>query len=396
MRKTCLTGSGYHRKLPPRAGIRLSFRLSPLIRSEALPMIAFDCPHCGTRLAAKNRRKLVVCKFCKGDIEPDEIEPISSLRAQRDFFRAWRVRLWGTLAVVTGISLVLVLVAIVAPRLHQIAVWWGVAEWIVAGVLMYCVCQIEQNRNPVPGAYALAGPVGAYLYYMVRWPQPALIAVLGVATMIGAVAFDRSNPPPGRPAPPPQLPPGPPPKATPLPERPSPEPPQPVAQQPAGPNQPFDIDPVAKSAGRRLYVVALTPFDYQPGPWRYAAGATGSAAEHPIKVQDRAFPYGISACPPDSLKESWRVSFVAGGEFRRLRGGCGLNDYVAAPWGKIAFSVWGDGKKLWESTPLSGGTRSAVFDVDVSKVKVLTLETRVVEGSHLHCHAVWLDPWLER
>jgi NPCBM/NEW2 domain len=185
-------------------------------------------------------------------------------------------------------------------------------------------------------------------------------------------------------------------RPTPLPERPSPEPPRPVAQAPAGPRRPFDTDPVAKSAGRRLYVVALTPFDYQPGPWRYATGATGSDAEHPIKVQNRAFPYGISACPPDSLKESCRVSFVPSGEFRRLRGGCALNDYASPPWGKISFSVWGDGKKRWESAPLGSEARSAVFDVDVSGVKVLTLETRVVEGSHLHGHAVWLDPWLER
>lgn len=360
-------------------------------------MIEFECPHCETILTAKNRRKRVVCKFCKGDIEPDEIEPRTSRRAQRAFFRAWQVRAWSVLAVVTVVSLVLVLVAIVAPRLHQIAVWWGVAEAAIAGILMYYVCQIEQYRNPLPAGFAvMAGPVGAYFYYVARWPQPALMIVLGLATMIGAVAFDRRGlPPPDRPAPPAQLPPTPP-KATPLPERPSPEPPRPVAQQPAGPNQPFDIDPLAKSAGRRIYVVALTPFDYQPGPWRYAVGATGSAAEHPIKVQERLFPYGISACPPDSLKESCRVSFVPGGEFRRLRGGCGLNDYFAEPWGRIAFSVWGDGKKLWESAPLGSGTRSAVFDVDVSKVKVLTLETKVVEGSHLHGHAVWLDPWLER
>lgn len=359
-------------------------------------MIEFECPHCGSRLAVKNRRKRVVCKDCDVDIEPDEIVPINSRRALRAHFRAAQVRAWSILGVVTGISLVLVLIAIVAPRLHQIAVWWGVTEWVIAGILMYFVCQLEQHRNPVPASAALLGPVGAYVYYVVRWPQPALIAVLGIATMIGAVAFDRRDRlPPGQPAPPAQVP-APPPRPTPLPERPSPEPPRPVAQLPAGPKQPFDFDPVAKSAGRRLYVVALTPFDYRPGPWRYATGATGSDAEHPIKVQERAFPYGISACPPDSLKESWRVSFVPGGEFRRLRGGCGLNDYAFAPRGNVSFSVWGDGKRLWESAPLGSGTRSAVFDVDVSAVKVLTLETRVVEGSHLHCHAVWLDPWLER
>ncbi len=359
-------------------------------------MIEFECPHCETPLSAKNRRKRVVCKFCKGDIEPDEIEPTRSYRSQRAQYRAAQVRAWSILGVVTGISLVLVLLAIVAPRLHQIAVWWGVAEWVIAGILMYFVCQFEQYRNPMPAGYAaLAGPVGAYLYYVVRWPQPALIAVLGIATMIGAVAFDRRNFPPDPIEPPAQVPPAQQ-KPLPLPERPSPEPPRPVAQQLAGPNQPFDIDPVAKSAGRRLYVVALTPFDYQPGPWRYATGATGSDAEHPIKVQERVFPYGISACPPDSLKEAWRVSFAPGGEFRRLRGGCALNDYTSPPWGKICFSIWGDGKKLWESAPLGAGNRSAVFDVDVGKVKVLTLETKVVEGSHLHCHAVWLDPWLER
>jgi hypothetical protein len=140
----------------------------------------------------------------------------------------------------------------------------------------------------------------------------------------------------------------------------------------------------------------LQPFAYEGGPWPYAVGLTGSKAEAPIKVQSQEYKYGISAFPPNSTVASCRVSFAPGAEFRRLKGRGALNDYASNPWGKIAFTVWGDGKKLWESEPLDKSGSATGFDIDVTGVKVLTLETRVKAGSHLHAHAVWLDPWLER
>jgi hypothetical protein len=165
---------------------------------------------------------------------------------------------------------------------------------------------------------------------------------------------------------------------------------------PTNPNRPFDVDPAAKAAGKTVYLAALTPFAYVAGPWKYQVGVTGSDGKTPIKVQNKEYKFGLSAHPPANGRESCRVSFVPGGEFKKFRGWGAMNHHDHDPWGKIVFTVWGDGKKLWESQPLNKANTAAYFDIDITGVKVLTLETRMKDGSHHGAHAVWLDPWLER
>jgi alpha-glucosidase len=91
-----------------------------------------------------------------------------------------------------------------------------------------------------------------------------------------------------------------------------------------------------------------------------------------------------------------RVSFAPGKEFRRLTGEVGIGDYTFVPQGAVVFAAPGDGRKLWESEPLARNNTSIAFEIDVTGVEVLTLETGLHDGDQTFCHAIWLDPMLER
>lgn len=211
--------------------------------------------------------------------------------------------------------------------------------------------------------------------------QPPVNAAPNPGPMVGPQPGPMAVPPPPPPAfrPPPL---DPPPPAPPLPDFVSPTP-------------PFAVDPQAKAAGPTLYLAVLTPFAYQAGPWKLGVGGRGDNGG-PIVVQKRAYRYGISMHPPEAANGACQVSFAPGGEFKRFKGWVGIADYVADPWGPVGFAVYGDSRKLWESADVSKAGAAAGFDIAVTGVQVLTLETRVRGGSYQMANAVWLDPWLER
>jgi hypothetical protein len=161
-------------------------------------------------------------------------------------------------------------------------------------------------------------------------------------------------------------------------------------------NRPFDVDPNAKAAGPTVYLAALTPFNYEAGPWHLGIGAKGFDGTSPLVVQNKTYEYGISMHPPQKADGACRVSFVPGKEFKRFKGWVGIGDYTIEPQGSVVFTVYGDGKKLWESSGLNKSGSTTGFDIDVTGVGVLTLETRMKDGDYSFCGAIWLDPWLER
>ena len=176
----------------------------------------------------------------------------------------------------------------------------------------------------------------------------------------------------------------------------APKAPEPKATDPTATARPFTIDPQAKAAGKTVYLTQLTPFGYQTGPWKLGIGAKGDDGISPIVVQKGEYKYGVSMHPPQTGNGACRVSFVPGGEFMRFRGWAGIGDYELDPWGSVIFAVYGDGRKLWESVGIKKAGTAVEFNVDVTSVGVLTLETWMKDGNHHAANAVWLDPWLER
>ena len=175
--------------------------------------------------------------------------------------------------------------------------------------------------------------------------------------------------------------------------KPPPIKPEPIKPDPATAAQPFAVDPVAKAAGKTVYLSVLTPFAYKAGPWKLGIGVKGEDGKTPITFNKKDYKYALSMHPPRK-ESSCLVSFVPGGEFTKFRGWAGIAD-GGSPFGPTVFAVYGDGVKLWESKPIDKVAFEG-FDVNVKGVKVLTLETRVTGFSNHGCHAVWFDPWFER
>jgi hypothetical protein len=158
-------------------------------------------------------------------------------------------------------------------------------------------------------------------------------------------------------------------------------------------NMPFDSDPEAQTDKDKIFLTALAPFSYQTGPWRLGIGGKGQNGKEPIEYDKKKYANGISLHPPQT--GACRVSFAPGGRYKRFKGWAGIGD-GDNPWGTVVFAVWGDSKKLWESGEFTKATTSVAFDIDITGVKVLVLETRMKSGHHHAAHAIWLDPWLER
>jgi hypothetical protein len=167
-----------------------------------------------------------------------------------------------------------------------------------------------------------------------------------------------------------------------------------IPAQPANPAPAKTEPPVAK-AENAVYLASLTPFGYEKGPWKLGIGTTGDSADTPIKVKERPSRYGLGMHPPDH-GSACRVSFAPNGYATRFKGWVALNDYSSDTFSPVRFVVYGDGRPLWESPDVTRKVDPVGFNIDVTGVKVLTLETKVTRGFHIGAHAVWFDPWLEK
>lgn len=80
------------------------------------------------------------------------------------------------------------------------------------------------------------------------------------------------------------------------------------------------------------------------------------------------------------------------GQWKRLRGRCGLQ--TGHP-GKVTFQIWGDGKQLWKSGPVSPGP-GAAYDLDVTAVENLSLRVGDAGNGTAADWGIWVTPTLSR
>jgi hypothetical protein len=82
------------------------------------------------------------------------------------------------------------------------------------------------------------------------------------------------------------------------------------------------------------------------------------------------------------------------GRFKRFR--CQVGHDEEAANGVIAFEVWVDGEKVFESGPMGIKAEAMAVDIDISGAKVL--ELRALDGGDgITCdHADWADARLEK
>jgi serine/threonine-protein kinase len=116
-------------------------------------------------------------------------------------------------------------------------------------------------------------------------------------------------------------------------------------------------------------------------------------SDGPITVNGKHSKHGLSTHP--GANTSAKVWYHLGKQFQTFRTSVALNDDMASSPAPLTFKVFGDGKLLWESKPIT--KRGEVYDCDVSVKGVDRLALEVFcDGVHSNAHAVWVEPQLER
>jgi S1-C subfamily serine protease len=147
-------------------------------------------------------------------------------------------------------------------------------------------------------------------------------------------------------------------------------------------------------AGARAYLVDLPESGVKQGPWPLGKGITGDPNKTPISFGGKAFPKGLGLHPGSPPAPS-SVQYSLGGLATVFQARVAFDDTNRGlKTGDTVFQVFGDGKLLWQSKPI---TTRGEFDecvVDVKGVQSLELRVAVVTGTGYGAHAVWLDPVL--
>lgn len=139
--------------------------------------------------------------------------------------------------------------------------------------------------------------------------------------------------------------------------------------------------------GPRSYLSDLSMMDVKSGDWPVTQGETGNGKK--ITVYRKHYPNGIGMHPP-AHGEYASATFQLDKKAAVFASDVSLNDGHAPVTGKAVFEVYGDGKKLWESKPISTITPEYGV-VNVSGVDKLELRVRVQGNSH-GLNAVWMNP----
>lgn len=159
--------------------------------------------------------------------------------------------------------------------------------------------------------------------------------------------------------------------------------------------------------GDRVYLADLAPIAREHWPFerggpdpkdakkKKAAKDSGPPpdGDMPVRYQGKLYPKGIFMHPPPPPhdNEPASLSFDLGRKFKNFAARISLNDGPERSDIPLTFSVYGDGKRLWQSRPLTTQEQTQDCAVDVSQVQILKIEVRG-DGPPLGAHAVWLDP----
>jgi hypothetical protein len=153
-------------------------------------------------------------------------------------------------------------------------------------------------------------------------------------------------------------------------------------------------DPAVKRGEAEYLTRAISPFEVQQGPWALGIGQLGDPANGKILLRGEHSTHGLSMHPPDG--RPCRASFNLDGRYRGFRGSVALNDFKSESGSPVRFTILCDGNRVWASGPVTRGSGPESFAVNLSGVRVLTLETELAGGRHIHAHAVWIEPVLEK
>ncbi len=167
-----------------------------------------------------------------------------------------------------------------------------------------------------------------------------------------------------------------------------------LSEQPGAVNP--AVDGVVTPRADPLIHRAILPWRGTRGfgePPRYGGWGGAQADRTPydqeLAVAGKRFPSGLGVLSNSRLE-------VRNVGFRRFTASVGVDDSAEDRSQPVTFLVYGDGKLLGRSRPLSFGQPAQALDIDVSGIKLLELVARGRDGSRYPDVVTWGDAALRR
>jgi hypothetical protein len=133
------------------------------------------------------------------------------------------------------------------------------------------------------------------------------------------------------------------------------------------------------------------PFEPPPPP----PGKQRKSLPNEVTVQGRRSPNGIFMHPPPPWEGAASVTYSLHGGFENFQAEVSLNDGPPVSESPFTFTVYGDGRLLWKSRPLTRQADRQSCSVSVQGVDRLKLEVQA-EDEPRGAHAVWIEPHLTK
>jgi serine/threonine protein kinase len=151
--------------------------------------------------------------------------------------------------------------------------------------------------------------------------------------------------------------------------------------------------------GRRdlVYLKSLAPIHQENWPFipPPRPGAPPGTVPGQVCVQGRISPNGIFMHPPPDDEGSANLTYHLAKEFESFHAEVSQNDGPPHSQSPYTFAVYGDGKLLWQSRPVSRQADQQNCAVSVRGVDNLRIEVRCT-GEPRGAHAVWIEPFLTK
>jgi hypothetical protein len=146
--------------------------------------------------------------------------------------------------------------------------------------------------------------------------------------------------------------------------------------------------------GKRTYLVALKHNDLKDEKNWFTDNGTQTGTGIKIKRDGQPVPHSVHMYPPG--KGAAEIHYLLAGKWTALRTSVGvpkIEDNAEPPASQLAFEVVGDGKSLWKSEPVTKLDTFQTCELNVTKIKILTLLVHCPGENHW-ARAFWFEPIL--
>jgi hypothetical protein len=169
-----------------------------------------------------------------------------------------------------------------------------------------------------------------------------------------------------------------------------------VAWAVASARRPAPAAPAEKAEQSKTYLSDLSPVERDHWPFLPPA----REGQPPLRavgarVQGREWPHAFFMHPPPPHEGSASLTYRLGGASGTFHATVSMHDGPPVSESPATFAVYGDGRLLWRSGPVSSQADAQDCAVSVQGVDRLRIEVRS-GGDPRGAHMVWLDPHLTR